>query len=78
MLGFRRRHSRVRNVRLTNFVGLVALYDFGELHVAGYHGHLIRRLIGVIERLAIAAPEQELPRARILTVDGAHMQRRVT
>ena len=64
--------------QLTDFVGHVILDDVGELHVAGYHGYLVRRLIRVVQRVLLPAPEQQLPDARgVGVVHCADVQWRV-
>jgi len=54
-----------------------ALYYFGKFQVSGDNSDLVRRLVGVVEGIPAAAPEQEQPRAGVLVVDGAHVQRGV-
>lgn len=55
----------------------VALDDLGQLHVARYDGHLVRSLVGVVQRLPVRSSEQELPGARFLVVHRTHVQGRV-
>lgn len=66
-----------RRALLTDVLASEAVDERGEIEIARYDGHLVRRLVGEIERLAIGAAEQEQPGARLLVVDGAHVQGRV-
>ena len=51
--------------------------EVSDLQVARDGGRLVCCLVGVVEQCRVGSPEHENPGARLLAVQGAHMQGRV-
>lgn len=66
-----------RRRSLTNMLWPMALDDICQLQVAGYDGHLVGRLVGVVQSVPVSAPEQQQPCTRLLAIHRAHMQRSI-
>lgn len=59
---------------LTNVVRLVVLNNFCQFHVTGDDSHLIGGLVGKVQGFSLTAPEEELARTGVLSIDSAHVE----